>query len=246
MGEVSRLVNRSFGVGDLPCWTTESRYLQSHGFIFGRRDSHGNRSGIGWETAFRIRPVYSLRRCDYMRRSSLSAIGTGAILRYRWMVGDTTNFLLPQAVEGVLWWSAKIVTIYQARRCGAKICQTKGLSRRLGQGVPKDDGQAAVWYSSAAHQGNPFAQTILGWLYESGRGVTQDFPLAALWFRKAAEQGHAEVQNHLGVPYAKGQGVPKDYGQAAAWYLKAAEQGHAYAQNNLGRAIRQWSRRRAK
>jgi len=109
-----------------------------------------------------------------------------------------------------------------------------GLRYADGQGVPKDYGQAVVWYRKAAEQGHATAQVNLGLAYSRGQGVPQDYGQAAVWHRKAAEQGDATAQYSLGFAYAFGQGVPRDYEQAVAWYLKAAEQGNANAQLQLG------------
>jgi TPR repeat protein/Zn-dependent protease with chaperone function len=103
-----------------------------------------------------------------------------------------------------------------------------------GQGVSKDDEQAAAWYRKAAEQGFAGAQNNLGQMYRTGEGVPKDDEQAVAWYRKAAEQGYSHAQHNLGVMYANGQGVPKDDEQAVAWYRKAAEQGHANAQYNLG------------
>jgi TPR repeat protein len=133
-----------------------------------------------------------------------------------------------------------------------------------GQGVPKDDAQAALWWRKAAEQGLADAQNNLGASYDNGEGVPQDYAQAAFWYREAAEQGLAEARYNLGVLYYEewvGQGVPQDdtqaafwcrkirawrawinsadpynrrYTQAVFWFRKAAEQGDADAQDALG------------
>ncbi len=103
-----------------------------------------------------------------------------------------------------------------------------------GEGVQKDDAQAATWFRKAADQGNAGAQNNLGMVYDNGRGVPKDDAQAAAWWRKAAEQGNADAQFSLGVMYYEGKGVPKDATQAVTWSRKAAEQGNAKAQYNLG------------
>ena len=65
-------------------------------------------------------------------------------------------------------------------------------------GLPKDYGQAAIWYRRAADQGEAIAQVNLGEMYETGRGVTKDFAQAANWYRRAADKGDADAQYHLG------------------------------------------------
>ena len=60
-----------------------------------------------------------------------------------------------------------------------------------------------------AGQGNAYAQTNLGFMYESGQGVPQDYAEAVKWYRLAAEQGNALGQTNLGVMHEKGKGVPQ-------------------------------------
>jgi hypothetical protein len=93
---------------------------------------------------------------------------------------------------------------------------------------------AAQWYRSAANQGDPVAQTRLGWLYREGNGVGRDHEQARLWFTQAALQGNSGGQFSLGTLYEHGRGVPRNPAEAARWYRLAADQGHAGAQNNLG------------
>lgn len=109
-----------------------------------------------------------------------------------------------------------------------------GMMFHNGQGVPRDDIQAADWWRKSAEQGNAAAENDLGASYHDGRGVRQDRAQEIYWVRKAAEQGYSLAQDNLGVAYAHGQGVPKDDAQAADWYRKAAEQGYAKAQGHLG------------
>jgi TPR repeat protein/S1-C subfamily serine protease len=99
---------------------------------------------------------------------------------------------------------------------------------------PPDHTEAAKWFTMAAEQGLPQAQTVLGEIYENGDGVPKDAGKAAKWYAKAAEQGVAEAQFDLGGMYVKDDGVPKNDKEALKWFTKAAEQGHARAQKWLG------------
>jgi TPR repeat protein len=103
----------------------------------------------------------------------------------------------------------------------------------LGNGIPKDEAEAARWFRRAAEQGLALAQANLGIMYQQGKGVAKDDAEAARWLRKAAEQGNADAQARLGFMYLDGEGVPKDEAEAARWIRKAAEQGIAAAQVNL-------------
>jgi TPR repeat protein len=68
-----------------------------------------------------------------------------------------------------------------------------------------------------AEQGNPAAQTYLGFMFETGRGVPKNYTEAAMWYRRAAEQGDSLAQYSLGLLYDKGQGVPQDIVEANKW-----------------------------
>ena len=111
-----------------------------------------------------------------------------------------------------------------------------GLAYENGQGVAKDDAQAAFFFRLAADQGNAAAQEALGAMYVNGRGgLAQDDAQAVFWFQKAADQGNADAQGLLGAMYFEGRGgLAKDDVQAVYWYRKAADQGNAAAQDNLG------------
>ncbi len=68
-----------------------------------------------------------------------------------------------------------------------------------------------------AEQGDPAAQTYLGFMFETGRGVPKNYTEAAMWYRRAAEQGDGLAQYSLGLLYDKGQGVPQDIVEANKW-----------------------------
>ena len=89
-------------------------------------------------------------------------------------------------------------------------------------------------FKPLAEQGDAWAQSNLGVMYDNGQGVLQDYAEALKWYRLAAEQGNAAAQTNLGVMYGNGDGVLQDYAEAAKWWRLAAEQGDADAQNNLG------------
>ena len=85
-----------------------------------------------------------------------------------------------------------------------------------------------------AEDKNPFAQCILGLMYEYGDGVKQDYEKAVKWYREAAEQGYRSGQNNLGMMYQLGAGVAFNSREAIKYIRKAAEQGDSIAQYNLG------------
>lgn len=112
---------------------------------------------------------------------------------------------------------------------------TMGYMHAHGDGLPRDDAKAFLWFRKAAEQGLPEAQQMMGIFYEQGRGVLLDFEQAAKWFHKAAEQNYADAQYHLGYLHVDGNmGVPMSYTKAAEWFRKAAENGVVDAQYQIG------------
>jgi hypothetical protein len=76
---------------------------------------------------------------------------------------------------------------------------------------------AAQNFFPLAEQGDPAAQSYLGFMFETGRGVPRNYTEAAMWYRRAAEQGDTLAQYSLGLLYDKGQGVPRDIVEANKW-----------------------------
>src|SRR4051812_1110216 len=76
---------------------------------------------------------------------------------------------------------------------------------------------AAQNFFPLAEQGDPAAQSYLGFMFESGRGVPRNYTEAAMWYRRAAEQGDTRAQYSLGLLYDRGQGVPQDIVEANKW-----------------------------
>jgi uncharacterized protein len=109
-----------------------------------------------------------------------------------------------------------------------------GLQYAQGNGTPKDDRSAAIWWFKAAEQGHLKAQVNLAWAYENGAGVNKDYASAAYWYTKASQQDDAIAQFKLGTLYEEGMGVDKNVLLAFDWYRKSAGQGYAEAQNSLG------------
>jgi TPR repeat protein len=103
------------------------------------------------------------------------------------------------------------------------------------QAYDKGDYAAALKvFRPMANQGNPDAQSWLGFMSENGNGIAQNYTEAIKWYRLAAKQGSSYAQNNLGALYANGSGVPQDYKEAAKWYRLAADQGLPEAQHRLG------------
>ena len=69
-----------------------------------------------------------------------------------------------------------------------------GVMHAIGDGVPKDDVQAAKWYRLAAEQGLPKAQFNLGGMYAIGDGVPKDDVQAYAWLNIADAQGYQRAE----------------------------------------------------
>ncbi|KAI9348458.1 TPR repeat protein [Zopfochytrium polystomum] len=72
-----------------------------------------------------------------------------------------------------------------------------GLMYLNGEGVAKDDAEAARWFRKAAKRGLACGQRNLGVLCLEGRGVRRDPFEARKWLEKAAEQGDATAVRML-------------------------------------------------
>ena len=77
----------------------------------------------------------------------------------------------------------------------------------------------------AAQDGDPDAQTAMGYLFFKGEGVMQDRREAARWFGLASDQGNAEAMCNLAYIKAHGFGVRCDLEGAMALYERSAELG---------------------
>lgn len=66
-----------------------------------------------------------------------------------------------------------------------------GVMYFYGQGVPRDNGIAAVWFHKSAVQGHPPAQLAFGSLHLRGVGVSPDLEDAYMWLTLAAESNVA-------------------------------------------------------
>lgn len=109
-----------------------------------------------------------------------------------------------------------------------------GFSLSNGQGVSKDNAEAAAWYRKAAEQGHPWAQCNLGWLYGIGVPSEIDIAQAAAWYRKAAEKGQADSTYSLSQMYAFSAGAQQGLEHDDIWKGLPTKYGHAIAQFLIG------------
>jgi TPR repeat protein len=64
-----------------------------------------------------------------------------------------------------------------------------GQMYRLGQGVPRNAGEAARWYHLAAAQGDGQSQYNLGVMYYNAQGVPRNFVFSHMWLTLSAATG---------------------------------------------------------
>ncbi len=100
-----------------------------------------------------------------------------------------------------------------------------GMRYLEGDGVIKNDAEAAKWFGLAARQGLAEAQYRYGLALLEGRGVVQDYKAAFDWIAKPAQRGYAPAQYSLGELYRYGTGTAIDKSRAYLWFNLAAAQG---------------------
>lgn len=144
------------------------------------------------------------------------------------------NLLCLASVFTMFSWSCfadDIEFIKKAAELGdAKAQSTIASMYESGNGLPKNQIEAAQWYTKSAEQGYAEAQNNLGFMYAGGRGIPTDYAMAMKWYGKAAEQGLPEAQYNLSVMYTNDLAVPKDYVKAYMWANLAASKGNANAE----------------
>ena len=104
----------------------------------------------------------------------------------------------------------------------------------FGDGIPKDEIEAARLYRKAAEQGYATGQLDLGIKLQNGLGIPKNLVEAAHWYRMSADQGDADAQDRLGIMYDNGLGVPETLTEAVRWYQMSAAQGLSIGQQHLG------------
>jgi len=86
----------------------------------------------------------------------------------------------------------------------------------------------------AAEDGDPQAQSRLGFAYQKGLGVPVDHAAAIEWHRMAANEGQVASQAALGRYFLEGVGIEKQPLRGLHWLRKAAHAGEPNAQALLG------------
>lgn len=97
-----------------------------------------------------------------------------------------------------------------------------------------DTARAAQWVTFSAENGEPWAQYMLGTMYEFGRGMQKDDALAFEWYLKAAKGGDLNAMFRCGLLYHEGRGTPRDDAAALDWLGRAEAGGSPEAANLVG------------
>ncbi len=85
----------------------------------------------------------------------------------------------------------------------------------------------AECYLQMAEDGVPYAQNILGIMYEEGDGVLQDSKKAFFWYNQATQNGLVKAIFNLALCYYNAKGVVQNLQKAKELFYKAANLGHA-------------------
>ncbi len=91
-----------------------------------------------------------------------------------------------------------------------------------GDGVKKNDSEAAKWYRKADKKGLSDATALLGLLYLEGRGVKQSNKKGISLLKSAAKRGNIRARYQLGKAYNAGKYVKKNIVLSYQWFYLAA------------------------
>jgi len=91
-----------------------------------------------------------------------------------------------------------------------------------------------------ANQGNPEAQTLLGFLYSGTRygDFRKNYKQSFNWISMAAEQDYTKAQLAMAEMYKSGEVVPENARKAKIWYEKTADKGNLDGINGLAKLYR--------
>jgi len=108
-----------------------------------------------------------------------------------------------------------------------------GFMELQGQGVAKDEIEAAALYGQACDTDPASGCESLGHAYENGWGFSVDYVQAAFIFRVGCDADDGNACRNLGKLYETGQGVSQDYPQAVTLYRKGCDGQDADSCSNL-------------
>jgi len=141
------------------------------------------------------------------------------------LAGATVWLIQPRGTPAIQQTGVELVPHTRAASGDADAQLALGIRYQEGDGVIKNDQEAAKWFALAARKGVLEAQYRYGLALLQGRGVVQDYKAAFDWLKLAAERGYAPAQLSLGELYRFGTGTGMDKARAYLWFNLAAAQG---------------------
>jgi TPR repeat protein len=160
---------------------------------------------------------------EFIQRLASMVPGSEAGLEI-WRAGDSSNdfvrIVRRLATEG------NAAAMYRLGRLHA-----------AGQGVARDEPQAASWYRKGADAGDAASASALAAALLEGRGVAVDKPEAVRLLRSASAQGNAEAMSILGRMLVEGRNVGKDPTEGSRLLTAASEAGYTPAMVDYARIL---------
>ena len=161
--------------------------------------------------------------------SKLKAVGSVGALYNHWR--GCLCHSLQHHEEAVVWFE-------RGAEGGNRYSQYNlGCIYTFGQGVEKDETEAAKWYelSAEGRRGFSHAQNNLGLMYEQGQGgLPIDREKAVELYRMSANEHNSAAEANLGRMYHLGQGgLERNLREAEKWYKKSALHGSKCGQYSL-------------
>lgn len=186
-----------------------------------------------------LRRDYQEARKWYLKASNQGGPDANAILGLLIHTGHTVNNLRETAIrdenKGLMSEFAEAAkTIKKNTSKDPEAQFLMGIMYSQGWGVKANGKEAIKWFTLAANQGHPGAQTALAVDYLWGNnGLEKNLAEAMRLNLSAASHGSAIASLRIAYMYENGTGVERNTGKAAEWYRKAAEQGSGTAMEKL-------------
>ena len=117
----------------------------------------------------------------------------------------------------------------------AEACTDLSRLYRRGEGVSKDDAQAAQLARRGCDGGDARGCTDLGFRYLRGQGVERDVERAVALIRRGCDGGNAEGCSEFGTLYEGGEGIEQDLARAKELYKQGCEGGNTFGCDQLTR-----------
>jgi Sel1 repeat len=206
--------------------------------------------------ALSVTAVVAVLLITIRHRATVNGTSNGSPSQHSELLQETEGRDSAEGVKHATRRSAEIDALYQrARENNADAQYQLGLRLLRGEGLPRNESEAATWFDRAARMGDARAQLELGMAYTSGQGVAPDQVTGYTWLTLAATSGNAEAETalrgvtpklagleiarvrwNLAEMYKNGVGTRADKSAAYIWYSlaeAAGEQRSARAKNEL-------------